>query len=280
MTNIIALDDSELHNAASAIFADKPFCGMAPRYQFVPTIEVINNLRDQGFQPVMATQSKPEAIAKNGFQKHMVKLRHSDYLGEPAIVGNHVPEIVIVNSHDGSSTFDVSMGIFRFVCGNGMIVMTSEYGRYKVRHTGNLSDLIEDTIKVAYDFPKALEQIEHMEQVILNPDRQISFAEKALVIKDKDNSKGLIASQLLEAQREDDTQDDNGNRSLWTTFNVVQENLIKGGLKGVSKRTIQQGNNVVTLERKTKTRPISAIQENLTVNKDLWQLASQELLAA
>lgn len=267
MSNVIAMTDEVLFQQAPSIFAEKPFIGMSDNYKFIPTIEVVNNMRENGFFPVMASQSKTRCSAKVGLTRHMLKFRQEQHIGAEAIVGAEVPEIILVNSHDGSSLYELMMGIFRFVCGNGMVVQASDFGSYSVKHNGLIDDLIDTTWKIVADFPKAFEQIEAMKLTGLDPIKQLQFAEKAMLIKAPENESGIAPNLLLVAKREDDETLE-GSRDLWTTFNVIQENLIKGGLEGKTEK------------RKTRTRPIKAIQEDLRVNKALWTLANEQLIAA
>ena len=51
--------------------------------------------------------------------------------------------------------------------------------------------------------------------------------------------------------------------TLWNTFNVVQENLVKGGLRVVNPET----------SRRSRTRGVTSISENAKLNKALWVLA-------
>ncbi len=273
---MIGLSNDELMTKAPSIFATVPFMGMSQHYKFVPTIEIIDNLRGEGFFPVMTSQSKTSCPAKIGFQKHMVKFRQEAAIGDKAVVGKEVAEVVLINSHDGSSL------LFRFVCGNGMVVMQNDMGSYHVKHNGLIADLLETTYEITQDFPKAFAQIEHMKSTMMNPFLQLEMAGKALeIIRPAkpalviDNATGeevkpvvIDASLLLNAKREDDERLENGNRDLWTAFNVIQENVIKGGIAGQSAK------------RKTKSRPIAAIQENIRVNRELWQLASSYAVAA
>ncbi|ENC93594.1 hypothetical protein ECP03018678_3198 [Escherichia coli P0301867.8] len=46
----------------------------------------------------------------------MLRLRRD---GE--INGEHVPEIILLNSHDGTSSYQMLPGYFRFVCQNGCV---------------------------------------------------------------------------------------------------------------------------------------------------------------
>ena len=40
----------------------------------------------------------------------------------PCSCRDSVPEVVFLNSHDGTSAYQLRMGIFRVVCTNGLIV--------------------------------------------------------------------------------------------------------------------------------------------------------------
>jgi hypothetical protein len=64
---------------------------------------------------------------------------------------------------------------------------------------------------------------------------------------------------LLTTRRREDY-----NVDLWTTFNKVQENFIRGGMRGITKT----GKNM-------STRAISSVSENVTLNKALWVLTEE-----
>ena len=65
------------------------------------------------------------------------------------------------------------------------------------------------------------------------------------------------------------------DRSLWTTFNVIQENVVRGGLQGRKR-------NAEGRIRRAQTRAINGIDQNVTLNRALWTLAEgmQRLKAA
>lgn len=50
--------------------------------------------------------------------KHMVRLRH----GRQGSVLPEANEIILINSHDGASSYQMLAGVFRFVCCNGLVV--------------------------------------------------------------------------------------------------------------------------------------------------------------
>ena len=50
--------------------------------------------------------------------------------------------------------------------------------------------------------------------------------------------------------------------TLWNTFNVIQEFIIKGGFRAQRKNDYQR----------TRFKAINAIDENIRLNKKLWEL--------
>jgi hypothetical protein len=67
----------------------------------------------------------------------------------------------------------------------------------------------------------------------------------------------IAPAQLLAPRRREDTAND-----LWTTFNVVQENVIKGGLHGV-------GRDANNRRRRVTTRAVNGIDQDVKLNKAL-----------
>ena len=73
----------------------------------------------------------------------------------------------------------------------------------------------------------------------------------------------IKAEQLLFPRRHEDCADD-----LWTVWNVVQENAIKGGLRGV-------GHDDLGRPRRVKSRAVSGIDQDIKLNKALWLLGER-----
>jgi len=60
-------------------------------------------------------------------------------------------EIILVNAHDGTSSYQMISGVFRFVCANGLFAGDA-FEDLKVRHTGNaVGRVIEGTYTVLDD---------------------------------------------------------------------------------------------------------------------------------
>jgi hypothetical protein len=64
--NIIAL--------APAAGSFEPVAKASTRYSFVPTLTVVNALRDVGWFPISAEQSSARHEERFGFQQHMIRL--------------------------------------------------------------------------------------------------------------------------------------------------------------------------------------------------------------
>src|SRR6516165_7387134 len=101
-TALSVLDDDQLRRRVPSIFATAPWGALSGRYRMVPTVEVVGMLRDKGFVPVRAEQSRTRIPGKGDFTRHMLRFRHSDFLS-PLVVGTEIPELVLLNSHDGTS---------------------------------------------------------------------------------------------------------------------------------------------------------------------------------
>jgi len=234
---------------------------MSGRYRMVPTIEVVDILRERGFVPVRAEQSRTRIPGKGEFSRHLIRFRHAGHL-TPAALGEELPELVLANSHDGTSAYRFMAGIFRLVCSNGLIVQSADFGSISVKHSGGRDfhdRILEATFQVARDTPRTMGQIEEWKGITLTRSRQLAFADAAMELKPNPSIKPAF---LLTARREEDFTAHDASRDLWRTFNVIQENLIRGGLQGTNARG-----------RRIRTRPIRSVAADIAVNRALWTLA-------
>lgn len=251
----VPLNDDQLLKVAPSIFAENKHESRSDRYTYIPTIDVINGLRNEGFLPFMVAQSRTRIEGKQDFTKHMLRLRKAD-----SINGEEANEIILINSHDGTSSYQMLAGIYRFVCQNGMI-SGDTIEDIRVSHRGHIvNNVIDAAYEIINDFDNVHNSIENMKSTqLLLPEAQ-AYAEAALALKYDDvESAPIAAEQLLSVRRSADRKDD-----MYTTFNRVQENILKGGQRG---RT-QNG-------KRTSTRAVQSIDNNVKLNKALWILADK-----
>jgi hypothetical protein len=70
MSSAQALSDDQIRRYAPSVFADRPWQAMSDLYSFVPTSDVVSAMRQNGFVPVKAMQSRTRIEGKGDFTKH------------------------------------------------------------------------------------------------------------------------------------------------------------------------------------------------------------------
>jgi Domain of unknown function (DUF932) len=248
------LTDEQILQVAPSIFAIEKHESRSSRYTHIPTGEVLRGLRKEGFSPFMVCQTRTRDESKREHTKHMLRLRHASQIG-----ASEANEIILLNSHDGASSYQMLSGVFRFACANGLVCGDVQ-GDIRVRHSGEiLNNVIEGAFSVLEGFEKVDTQREGMMSLTLNNGEQEAFAHAALALKyDTELSPAPVTeNQLLHAKR----QSDQGN-DLWRTFNRVQENMLRGGLIGRNAKGTR-----------TTTREVKGIDQGIKLNRALWVLA-------
>ena len=250
---MITLND--VKNSAPAVFATAPSPKMSNKYVFVPTMDIMENFEREGWELATAKQ-----IGRGQHAVHELRFRN----GQLPKVGDTLVEAVIKNSHNGMATFSVSAGLHRLVCSNGLTVPTALAESFNIRHSRfDLDEVKRLTESFAGKLPKIEGSVKRMMEREMTIDEKIEFVRKSVGIRfgqDKVLNELQIVG-LLTPNRDEDQGDD-----LWTTFNVVQEKYIRGGIETTSQRG-----------RRTKLRGLENIMAVNQVNTKLWTLA-EELL--
>lgn len=251
------LTNDDLKHFAPSVFAIEPWGAMSPRYAFIPTINVIEKMRREGFVPFAASQAVTRIPGKGMFTKHLVRFR--DVRGE-ALTRGECPELVLINSHDGMSSYQLSAGFFRLVCFNGCMCGDDVIPPINVRHSGDVSDVIEATYEVVEQFPRMIASVESFKALTLRQEDAERFGAAALVLRYDEGTAPITPADVIRPRRDEDQKP-----TLWNVFNRVQENLTQGQA-GLTGRNAQTGRRV------KKTRAIKSISEDTRLNKALWTL--------
>ena len=251
------LSNEELNQIVPSAFATEPWYAQSARYSFVPTSNVIEGMRSAGFLPYNALQSASRLADKKFFTKHVIRFRPENV--SLAQVGDTTVEAVLINSHDGTSAYELSLGAFRLACLNGMMVAEGLTDIVRIRHTGNIiQNVIEATQNILLAAPRVTEAVQLWKTIDLIPSEARILAEEAHSLRFEEGATAPEAEKLLQPRR----YADNGT-DLWSTFNRIQENTVEGGL-----RTYSNG-------RRNRTRPVVGIAENTKLNRALWSLAAK-----
>ena len=264
-----ALSDDRLRHLAPSAFAAHKHESRSGRYTYIPTSAVIDGLRANGFEPTFAKQGKSRIPGKADFTKHLIRFRFAGQAPMLRKVGDTYPEVVLINSHDGTSSYHLMAGCFRLVCTNGMVVSDRELATVKVPHRGDVvGQVIEGSYTVLEESRRALDQADTWAGVTLSRGEQLALAEAAHDLRFGGDEPGEAATpikpeQMLTVRRRED-----GGRDLWTTANVLQENAIRGGLTA-------WGRDANNRPRRVTTREVRGIDQDVRLNRALWLLGER-----
>ena len=248
------LTNDELYKQAPTLFTEQPHYEVSNKYHFIPTIKVVDEIRQHNWHPVSVQEANVRDTDKDGFQHHYVRFRHISDLLSPK---ENAIELILQNSHNRTRAFKISAGVYRLVCSNGLIVASDTFDSYKIKHLGNrASDVTEAIHHISTYAPKLKCKIDDFSAIGMNESEKLAFAQAALPLRFEEHH-FVEPEQLLVPHREEDEKND-----LYTVFNVVQENLIRGNLKGHNRYS----------GRAFTSKPVKSIQKDLTINKGLWEL--------
>ena len=248
------LSTETLQQLAPAAFASGH--EMTSRYAMVETHRVIARLADVGYYPVDAKQERPRTT-NPALGLHRVTLRHESYL-DLQHVGSEIPQITVINSHNGRTNLRLNAGVFRPACANGMMIGRAQF-QHDIRHAG---DAFVEAMAFAENMTERLDELEQLvsiwDRVLMSRPRQLEFAQRAAALRFGPVHDCYDPAQLLNSRR---WADDGG--SLWKVFNRVQENCTKPGVLGRNFRG-----------RQVRSGSLDAIGSNARFNKSLWNLAA------
>lgn len=263
MNHRAELSNEQVARIAPSSIATAPHHEVSDKYSFVPTMRVVDIMRNEGWYPVHAKEAGTRVDHREGFQKHVIRFAHQSLTPNMRKVGDEMVEAVMVNSHDRSCAFQFYIGIFRLVCSNGMISAVGDFGRVSVKHIhAKPTEIIGASQKVLEHAPAVMESMNEMKDVpMLRPEKEAFATATMNLLFDEPSEAPFKAERLLRPRRYRDRE----NSDLWTTFNTVQENVMKGGIRGWNSKT----------RRHVSSRPIKSIDRDVKLNKALWTLAEE-----
>ena len=246
---------SDIAKIAPAIFAEKPSQNVSPQFVHIRTADVVRALYDAGFAASRVQQKKARTVEAMATTRHLLCFRKAESFTELK-VDSYIPEVVIVTAHDGTTAYRLLGGMYRVICANGLIVGSTVYG-INVAHKGDVArGVVEASLKIVDSMAEMEDVVARMRSHALAYERAMGFAEHAMDIRYGDE-RPFQASELLVTRRLEDKGHD-----LWTTYNVVQENLMKGGQEGLT-----------ATGRRSTSRAINRVTKDVIYNQKLWDLA-------
>lgn len=265
------MTDEQIARLAPSAFATEAHDSRSDRFQVIPTGAVISAMRREGFQPFSAKQARTRDIGRAAFTKHMIRFRHA---GEAETrqqlqLGQTFPEVVLVNANDGSSAYKLMAGMFRLVCLNGMIVSEGGHREVSVKHFGDIArNVIEGSYEVLDGSRRALTSATEWAGLQLTRDHQMALAEAAHTIRFAD-ADGTVTTPIQAAQMLTPRRSADAGSDLWSTFNRIQENAVRGGLSGFARD--ERGRRL----RRVTTKEVQGIDGDVRLNRALWALGER-----
>lgn len=242
-----------------AIMAERPV-GMSEGYQFMPSFKIAETLQDNfGLQLVSVSQQFSRARDPRG-QEHFMRFRLPDQI-DLKQVGDSKAELVIMNSHNGRSTLRAYAGIFRLICANGMVVADRTFGRISLRHFGvensyeAFSGVLND---ISTNFVRMDERMYALDNMMMTPHQQNQLARKMMEARGVPS--WVEPHMVLKGRRDIEMPLEGGVRSIWKTYNVLQESLAEArdvAFDGAGARA-------------RSLRPLTGARSQVIINERLW----------
>ena len=240
-------------------------------YSFCSTESILENLAKLGWTPSYAKQQ-----GNSKFSRHIIRLTNPE-LGYMPLQNDRVrPQLILDNSHNGGSSAQLHMGLFRLVCESELVICIPDlFNNIKFRHMGmNFEELKEIMNKMSEQYKVVGTHISEMQNITLSREQQLDFAFRGAALRDprryinddgtinmKNFKESINPEVLLEPMRGGDKP-----VSLWDTFQTIREWLIKGGFIQKS----EKGHN-------SRSKAINNAVRQIALNKTLWVMAEEYL---
>lgn len=242
-SDALALTPQEIFQRAPAVYALDKAPHLTERYGQVTTSQTIDILADFGFYPVQAAQ-----VGQSRHAMHM--LAFSDLRST-----NDRPELIVYNSHSGTSALKMFAGFWRAICSNGIVAGEGFKSRmlHNTSTVRNFETLITSTAARLDDLQS---NIDNMRSKTMSKTDTLEFIKVGATFRWKEAriTENTVADIYTPRRMYDDKSD------VWSIYNRLQEGLIRGGVRvGPENR---------------KARAIGSIQQNLRINQDLWDMAA------
>lgn len=232
---------------------DQKLPTLKDKYKLVKTSELIEKVKSLGYEVEKFTALKTRKAERKGYQKHRVLFTSKALQTEHSSEGRL--QLLMTNSHDGTSSVIFQLGFFRFICSNGLVAGDLVGEPIRVRHSGKIEEKIEHAIAALAERAKVLDEaITKLKTRKLTTEQIKQFELEAAKLR---------FDNVIEASFPLRRIEDEGN-CLFEVFNRVQEGLTKGGAR------------IKTLDGKDKAiRKLSSFVSDTEVNSKLFDLALQ-----
>lgn len=220
---------------APAVFSKSNCEKLSDKYNLLRTADVIEAFEEFGWVTTFASQT---GIGTHG--RHLIRMRQL----EDVVVSKKdlMTELVITNSHDGTSALRMDVGLFRKICSNGLVVAMPQSSE-TIRHLGKGSTMdavLERGKWVVEQATESVKTAKRWSKLKLNDKQKDIFANR--ISKQITLDENTYSASELFAPKYDEPS------NLWTCFNMAQERIVRGGVTNQRTGRVNRGtSNVVAL---------------------------------
>jgi hypothetical protein len=257
----------ELENYVPAAFSTSYHPDRSDRYSFFSTKEFLSVIEKLGWTPYSGKQQ-----GSGPYARHIIRLVNLE-LGDISVKGDKIrPNLMIDNSHNGITSGQLHLGLFRLVCSNGLVVgIPGMHTSIKFRHLNlNTTQIMNLVAETAEQYRNVATHITDMQMVEMSEDQKLEFAIKAAALREP--TRFLTAEKNINVKKISDVmnptdlylprRDEDMSNDLWSVFNVIQERTVNG----LYERKSETG-------RKGSPKVITNATRSLEYNKKLWTIA-------
>lgn len=253
---------TQLIGNINPLIATQPWNQVSENYRFLSTEKVLDLASNAGFEVHQTKVARVKRMDKIGYQKHRVDLVHKSFKND----AESIPRLTLINSHDRTAALTLSLGFFRLVCENGLM-MGDFLGStaFKTLHSGK-RDLEQDvTYRIAAAleaFPKLIETRDAMRGHQVHAVELQHLTGSVQDYIQKTTGLLVVAGDLDLANRRADLGTD-----LWSVTNRIQESVIRGGYRATNLET----------GKTRRASKIVAIDKDVKINKFIMDRAMEVL---
>jgi hypothetical protein len=266
------LSRAEILDKAPAAFAPAPAPTTSGRYGHIDTTQAMNILEGLGYGVTQAAQKRPRKSENKMFTEHLLAFAPRD----DRFQGEFRAEIVLYNSHNGTSSLKLFAGCYRFICSNGLVAGDGfeAVARHSLTNAETFAGMVGD---IAQELPALVDRVEQLKARTMSPAAAWEYGAQAArlrwndagKVEDWDTARGAFyddrtINDMVAARRYDDQ-----GLNAWAVLNRVQENTIRGGA------SILSITDKAPAGKYRKARPVGSVSDNVKINRALWNQAEQ-----
>lgn len=238
--------------------------GLSGRYSQIPTSQIVSTIREAGWEFSSGTARLGRTPERRAHAAHVLRFTNASL---PEVNGNRI-EAVLLNSHDGSTAFELSFGVFRLACANGLVIRTASAGSIRLIHSRlNLDNVFAAAQTLVATAPEVAQQIDAWSRLYLPAQSAEAMAHR--MGRARWGERFVQAPDLLQARRSADTGTD-----LWTLFNRTQEAVLRGGMDVTLRKPSEVEGEAEILSTRRATAIRGAVKQ-MRLNQELFSIASE-----